>query len=219
MDTAIKPQKLPIVLFPDSKLYEVSRPVDFNVYQTTPVRDRQTSLLPIEREQLAVDLVETMNASRGVGLSAIQVGRALRVFAVKDGERDLVLFNPVWSPTEDARKVWVNEGCLSFPQVFEDVERYDKVTVAWVDAKGADFSSTFEGTAAQVIQHETEHLDGHLFIEHLPTHKRDKVRTKMKQRARLTARIGRMLGTNGTPDLKALAEAGLVRVVRDGSQP
>jgi len=191
-----KGERLPLVFFPDSKLLEVSTHIS-NIDQAT--------------KDLAADLIETMHQTEGVGLSAIQVGKAVRLFVMKKGDADLVLVNPVWYAAEGATLVSRQEGCLSFPSVFEMVDRYDALDVVYQDLDGVTHSERMEATDAHVVQHETEHLDGHLFIEHLPTHKRDRIRQKMKQRARLTARIDKVM-KNGQPNLQAMVAAGMVKL-------
>lgn len=190
-----KPQRLPLTYFPDSKLMGMSKHIS-NIDQET--------------KDLASDLIETMHGAEGVGLAAIQVGKAVRLFVMKRGNADLVLVNPVWFVTEGSKLVARQEGCLSFPGVFEMVERYDSVEVLYQDLDGAEHRERLDATDAHVVQHETEHLDGHLFIEHLPIHKRTTIRQKMKQRSRLTSRIDK--ATGGRRDLQAMLDAGLIKL-------
>jgi peptide deformylase len=191
-----QPQALPLIYFPDTRLYETSSLV--------------SNLGSEELKHFAADLVFTMNANNGVGLAGVQVGRAERIFAMKDGSDDLVLVNPVWYPAKDAVEVKLLEGCLSFPEVFEHVLRLDKVEVEFEDVAGVQQKRSFEGIGAHIVQHETEHLDGHLFIESLPIHLRDRIRLKMKQRTRLSNRIQRALKSGEGID--SLVKAGILNV-------
>jgi peptide deformylase len=205
-----KPTALPLVYFPDSKLLEVSKPVTFNPYQNSDPADPGIWVHGLKF--VTDDMVATMQGNNGVGLSAIQVGLAARIIVVagkEEKDAPIVMVNPQWRPADPSTSL-MNEGCLSFPAVFEDVERFNSVECQWYDVNGKVESGTFYGVQAQVIQHECEHLDGHLLIEHLPTHKRDKVRLKMKQRARLTSKIDKLMRKGGG-SLQGLIDAGLVR--------
>lgn len=218
-----KPTAMPLVFFPDAKLLEVSKPVSFLPYQM-PEGLSDGGVWVAALKEFGDDLVATMQGNNGVGLSAIQVGAALRIIVVapesaeaaeKAGNpqsQPYVMVNPQWLPAHEygAIKAMANEGCLSFPGLFEDVERWTAVHCQWSDVNGKYNQGVFYGVPAQVIQHECEHLDGHLLIEHLPTHKRNKVRLKMKQRARLTAKISKLMAKkNGS--LQSLINAGLIR--------
>src|SRR5512133_2078222 len=187
-----KPEARGIVYFPDTRLTEQSA-----WYDSTGPRAVNTPWGTQDLTSFADDLVATMKQYNGVGLAAAQVGVPLRIFVIagKDPKVDapIVMVNPVWSQPTDAKLEFYSEGCLSFPEVFEDIERYNKVVCAWYDVDGRPHNEVFEGVQGHAIQHETEHLDGHLFIEHLPITKRDRIRTKMKQRGRLTSRINKAM--------------------------
>jgi len=210
-----KPTAMPLVFFPDPKLLEVSKKVTFNPYDG-PLND---GVWVHGLKEVCDDLVATMQGNNGVGLSAIQVGMPVRIIViagqdVNPGNSDahpVVMVNPQWriSP-HGASQEMVNEGCLSFPAVFEDVLRWTAVEATWDDIDSNGHVDTFYGVQAQVIQHECEHLDGHLFIEHLPSYIRDRIRLKMKQRARLTAKISRLMTKKGG-SLQSLISAGLIR--------
>ena len=215
-----KPTAMPLVFFPDPALLDVSKPVTFNPYEG-PLNE---GVWVHNLKEFGDDLIATMQGNNGVGLSAIQVGMPVRVIVVAPETEEeakasgnpvalpYVMVNPQWRPAHErgAVKALASEGCLSFPSVFEDVERWTAVECQWYDVNGKVESGTFYGVRAQVIQHEVEHLDGHLLIEHLPTHKRDKIRLKMKQRARLTVKIDRLMKRkNGS--LQSLISAGLIR--------
>ncbi len=123
-------------------------------------------------QKLVDDLFDTMYEYNGVGLAAPQVGESKRIF-VLDCSTDekpmpqMVFINPVIVKKEGAIVSW--EGCLSFPNVFIDVKRYAKITVRAKDAKGRTFTVTPEpgSLLCRAIQHELDHLNGILFIDHL----------------------------------------------------
>ena len=123
-------------------------------------------------QRLVEDMFETMYASLGVGLAAPQVGESLRIFTLNcttDEQRlpEMVFINPVITKKEEAMVSW--EGCLSFPNVFIDVKRYAKITVKAQDAKGRLFTITPEPKSllCRAIQHELDHLDGILLVDHV----------------------------------------------------
>lgn len=136
--------------------------------------------------RLIEDMFETMYAAAGIGLAAQQVGRALQltvidVRGVKDrpstievdgkpadvaGFMPLVLINPELKPFGDS--VAGPEGCLSFPEIYEEITRLGSVEVAALDAKGRSFHFKAGGLLSRAIQHETDHLNGILFIDRMP---------------------------------------------------
>ena len=133
--------------------------------------------------QLIDDLFETMYAAKGVGLAANQVGIAQRVAVVDTGgdtPEPLVLVNPAivhrGEETETAE-----EGCLSIPEIFGDVERPVSIIVEATDRSGAPFRLEASGYQARAIQHEIDHLDGVLFLDHLSAVKRGLLLAKWKR--------------------------------------
>ncbi len=143
-------------------------------------------------QALARDMLETMYAAPGVGLAAPQVGVLSRIFvmdctAKEDEPEPLVLINPqvVW--TSDEKNVY-NEGCLSLPEMYEDVERPAKAVMQFLDIDGAQQEREFDGLWATCAQHELDHLNGKLFIDYLSGLKRTMITKKMmklkKERAR-----------------------------------
>jgi len=133
--------------------------------------------------QLIDDLFETMHAAKGVGLAANQVGIARRVAVVDTGgdtPQPLVLVNPTivhrGEETETAE-----EGCLSIPEIFGDVERPVSIIVEATDRSGAAFRLETSGYQARAIQHEVDHLDGVLFLDHLSAVKRGLLLSKWKR--------------------------------------
>ncbi|GHC55433.1 peptide deformylase [Neogemmobacter tilapiae] len=146
-----------------------------------------------ELVKIAQDMLETMYAAPGVGLAAPQIGVMKRLFVmdcVKDPEaapRPLILFNPeiLWS-SED--RFQYEEGCLSIPDVYYNVERPAKVRVKWTDEKGELQEEMFEDLWATCAQHEIDHLDGKLFIDYIGPLKRQMVTRKMEKLKRERAR-------------------------------
>ncbi|MGH7700950.1 MAG: peptide deformylase [Gemmatimonadales bacterium] len=135
--------------------------------------------------ELVDDLFETMQAAKGVGLAANQVGVARRVAVVDVGEDDpppLVLVNPVI--TERRGAAVGEEGCLSIPDIFGDVERAESVVVEALDRAGKRMRVEVAGFKARAIQHEIDHLDGVLFIDHLSAVKRGLLLAKWKKARR-----------------------------------
>jgi len=133
--------------------------------------------------ELVDDLFETMYAARGVGLAANQVGVARRVAVVDVGTDvpdPLVLINPEIVEQSDATDI-AEEGCLSIPEVFGDVERPLRVVVSALDKDGAPYRREATGYQARAIQHEIDHLDGVLFLDHLSAVKRGLLLSKWKR--------------------------------------
>jgi peptide deformylase len=118
-----------------------------------------------EVRRLVEDLYETMDAARGVGLAANQVGVARRVAVVDaDGDR-FVMIDPIIIEAEG--RAIAEEGCLSIPEIYGDVTRPDRVVIEALDQDGARYRKEATGLKARAIQHEIDHLDGILFLDHL----------------------------------------------------
>ena len=133
--------------------------------------------------QLVDDLFETMRAAKGVGLAANQIGVAQRVAVVDIGEEDpppLALINPVIVERGDELDT-AEEGCLSIPEIFGDVERPAHIVVEALDRDGKKFRVEAHGYKARAIQHEIDHLDGILFLDHLSAVKRSLLVAKWKK--------------------------------------
>ncbi|GGH08827.1 peptide deformylase [Alsobacter metallidurans] len=166
----------PILVIPDPKLRLVSAPV------VRPVRD----LAP-----LIEDMFETMYEAPGIGLAAIQIGVPERIVTIDVAKQDapkepLALINPeiVWSSEE--RSVY-EEGCLSIPEYYEEVERPARVRVRFTDRDGGACEIEADGLLATCLQHEIDHLQGTLFIDHISKLKRDRVLKKFSKQARRDA--------------------------------
>ena len=123
-----------------------------------------------EVRRLVADLFETMDAAKGVGLAANQVGVARRVAVVDaDGDR-FVMIDPVIVETEG--RSTAEEGCLSIPDIYGDVTRPERVVIEALDQEGARYKKEATGLKARAIQHEIDHLDGIVFLDHLSLLKR-----------------------------------------------
>ncbi len=137
-----------------------------------------------ELHRLLEDMFESMYAARGVGLAAPQIGLSRRIAVVdpsggEDPGRRIVLINPEIVRTEGWQTV--EEGCLSVPGFHEPVRRARRVTVRAQDARGETFEMTGEELLARAFQHETDHLNGRLFLSHLSALKRDLIRRKIRK--------------------------------------
>jgi peptide deformylase len=146
------------------------------------------------------DLAETMYAAPGVGLAAPQVGDLRRIIVADPGNakreedsngrprrpRFVAMINPVIVEASREKMVW-EEGCLSVPEFNEDVQRPRRVLIKWFDEHGKSQQAWFEDYDAIVIQHEMDHLEGVLFIDHLSRLKRERAVAKVKKNARLAA--------------------------------
>jgi peptide deformylase len=164
---------LTILETPDPRLKVVSEPV-------AAVDDALRALMD--------DMAETMYAAPGIGLAAIQVGVAKRILVIDlqetEGDKNPRFFvNPeiVWS--SDSLNVY-NEGCLSVPEQYAEVTRPDRITVRYLDYQGAAHEEKMDGLMATCLQHEMDHLEGILFIDHLSRLKRDMILRKLAKAKR-----------------------------------
>jgi len=137
-----------------------------------------------ELKKLADDMFESMYAARGVGLAAPQIGFSKKIAVVditfkEDPEAKLVLINPVIVHKEGRQRS--SEGCLSIPEFREDVSRAKTVTVRAQDLTGKTFEHTGEDLLARAFLHETDHLNGKLYISHISALKRDLIKRKIKK--------------------------------------
>jgi peptide deformylase len=153
-----------------------------------PVLEREAERVTVfdtpELHQFIEDMFESMYAARGVGLAAPQIGIAKRIAVIdlsvgSDAEQRLVLINPEIIGREGMQTG--EEGCLSLPGFREQVSRPTKVTVRAYDAKGESFETTGQDLLARALLHETDHLHGRLYIQHVSALKRDLIRRKVKK--------------------------------------
>jgi peptide deformylase len=138
-----------------------------------PILRERTAPTPAVTEDVRVlveNMFETMYAAEGIGLAAPQVGRSERVFVMDVDENPLALINPEIVQKEGSERA--EEGCLSIPEIFGDVERATRVVARAIDLKGKPFEVEMTGLAARCIQHELDHLDGKLFIDYMSLIKR-----------------------------------------------
>ena len=165
----------PILKFPDPLLRQKTRKV------TLPAS--------AEVRELVKDMVDTMYAAHGAGLAAIQVGSDLRIFIVdgpvatgNDQAPPVVFVNPEMTSLSEETEV-AEEGCLSFPGVYEPIKRSTRATCRAFDLEGKPFEVKGEALFARALQHEIDHIDGRLLIDMLGPVKREMVRRKMKRAA------------------------------------
>jgi peptide deformylase len=165
-----------ILILPDKRLRKVSEPV---------------KKIDADIHKLIEDMFETMYDAPGIGLAAIQVGTPKRVVTMDLAKKDepqnpQVFINPeiVWSSEE---KATYEEGCLSIPEFYDDVERPAQVKVKYLDRDGKPQEVEANGLFATCLQHEIDHLNGILFIDHLSKLKRDRVVKKFTKAAKRAA--------------------------------
>jgi len=162
-----------IIILPDKRLRQKSEPV---------------KAVNAEVRALVDDMFETMYKAPGVGLAAIQIGVAQRIVTVDTAKKDepkqpQVFINPeiVWTSEE---KNTYEEGCLSIPEYYEEVERPSEVKVRFMDLDGKTHELEANGLLATVLQHEIDHTNGVLFIDHISKLKRDRVIKKFAKAAK-----------------------------------
>jgi len=151
-----------IITVPNEILKKVSEPIE---------------KVGINEKKLITDLFETMYNSNGIGLAAIQVGIPKRVLVVDVSNKDekkkpIALINPVIKKLSDDTSVY-EEGCLSIPETFIEIERPKICEVAYIDEKGLKKDLKCDGLLSTCVQHEINHLDGKLIIDHLSKLKKD----------------------------------------------
>jgi peptide deformylase len=166
-----------ILTAPDTRLKQKSKPVE------GPVTDAHRALMD--------DMLETMYEAPGIGLAAIQVGEPVRIIVMdlaKDDEAKAPRYfvNPeiLWKSEETAP---YEEGCLSVPEIYDEVERPARVRLRYLDYHGKAVEEEAEGVFAVCIQHEMDHLEGVLFIDHLSRLKRESALRKLKKARREAA--------------------------------
>ncbi|MDR2451146.1 MAG: peptide deformylase [Candidatus Accumulibacter sp.] len=164
---------LPILRFPDPRLKKPA----------APVREIDENIL-----RLARDMAETMYEAPGIGLAAPQVDVLHRVVVIDVSDtRDelLTLINP--EIVESEGKQTGEEGCLSVPGIYDRVERAERVVVRYLDLERCRKTIAADGLLAVCLQHEIEHLDGRIFVEHLSRLKQARIRAKLAKQAKITA--------------------------------
>src|SRR5690554_4512542 len=162
---------LPILRYPDPRLYKTAAPV-------AVVDDRIRTLVR--------DMAETMYAAPGVGLAATQVDVHERVIVIdvsENADNLLVLINPEIISKSDETQVF-EEGCLSVPEIYDEVERSAQIRVRALDEHGELFEFDADGLLAVCVQHEIDHLNGKVFVEYLSMLKQNRIRTRLRKRER-----------------------------------
>ena len=162
-----------IIILPDKRLRLVSEPV---------------KAIDREVKALVADMFETMYDAPGIGLAAIQVGVPRRVVTMdlskkEEAQEPRVFINPevLWRSDEKAK---YEEGCLSIPEFYEEVERPAQVRVKYLDLEGREQELNASGLLATCLQHEIDHLNGVLFIDHISRLKRERVVKKFAKAAK-----------------------------------
>jgi peptide deformylase len=141
--------------------------------------------------KLIDDMFETMYAAKGIGLAAPQIGRLERLSVIDVDERRLVLINPEIVTSEG--RIKGEEGCLSIPEVYGDVERAARVVVKAMDAEGEPYEIEAHELLSRCLQHEIDHLDGKLFIDYLSVIKRRAAMSKWsKEKEKYPGNIRRL---------------------------
>ena len=164
----------PIITAPDPRLKTVSAPV---------------AKVDAQIRTLVADMIESMYAAEGIGLAAVQIGVAQRILVIdidqKDGEKNPRAFiNPVILWASDEKTIY-EEGCLSVPEFWDEVERPSRIRLEYLDEKGARQEIEADGLLATALQHEMDHLEGTLFIDHLSRLKRAMVLKKLEKAKKL----------------------------------
>lgn len=163
---------LKILQYPDARLHKVARPV---------------ALVTDATRTLIKNMAETMYAAPGVGLAATQVDVHEQIFIADISEHHdelRVFINPKIIASSGAEQC--EEGCLSVPGIYETVTRFEKVTVQALNERGESFTIAADGFLAVCLQHEMDHLQGRVFVEHLSQLKQTRIRAKLKKQQRET---------------------------------
>ena len=159
-----------IITVPDDVLKKISEPIE---------------KVGINEKKLIDDLFETMYHSKGIGLAAVQVGILKRVLVVDVSNKDkkkqpIILINPVIKNLSEQTSVY-EEGCLSIPETFIEIERPKICEVEYIDEKGEKKNLKCDGLLSTCVQHEINHLDGKLIIDHLSKLKKDFIIKKISK--------------------------------------
>jgi len=164
---------LPILRYPDPRLHKKAAPVE-RVDESI--------------RKLIADMAETMYEAPGIGLAATQVDVHKRVVVIdvsEDKSKLLAFINP--EILERSGEQVCEEGCLSVPGIYEKVTRSERIKVRALDAQGKSFELEADGLLAVCVQHEIDHLDGKVFVEHLSQLKQGRIKAKLAKQARITA--------------------------------
>ena len=168
-----------ILILPDKRLRQVAKPV---------------AKIDAATRKLVEEMFETMYDAPGIGLAAIQIGEPKRIVTMDLAKKDepkepRVFINPELLATSADKSIH-EEGCLSIPEYYEEVERPARVQVRYLDLDGKQHEIEADGLLATCLQHEIDHLDGILFIDHISKLKRDRVVKKFTKAAKLGKQPG-----------------------------
>lgn len=165
---------LTILEFPDPRLRTIAKPVE---------------VVDDALRQLIDDMFETMYAAPGIGLAATQINVHKRLVVMdlsEDKSEPLVFINPEFEPLTEQMDQY-QEGCLSVPGFYENVDRPQQVRIKALNRNGEPFEMVAEGLLAVCIQHECDHLNGKLFVDYLSSLKRDRIKKKLEKQHRQQA--------------------------------
>ena len=165
---------LDILRYPDSRLHTVAKPVE---------------VVDDAVRRLVADMAETMYEAPGIGLAATQVNvhRRVIVIDVSEARDDLKVFIIPVSLASSAESKVYEEGCLSVPGIYDEVERPDRVTVKALDQDGNEFVTEADGVLAVCLQHEIDHLNGKVFVQYLSRLKQSRIKSKLSKQERAAA--------------------------------
>ena len=166
----------PLIILPDSRLRQRSDPI---------------AAITDDIRTLARDMLETMYDAPGIGLAAVQVGVPKRLVVIdtakaEEERKPIVLVNPEITWASEETRVY-EEGCLSIPEFYEEVERPERIKFRYRNLDGQLVEADADGVLATCVQHEIDHLNGVLFIDYISKLKRDRVIKKFKKAAKREA--------------------------------
>ncbi|OED41431.1 peptide deformylase [Endozoicomonas sp. (ex Bugula neritina AB1)] len=164
--------RLNILEYPDPRLRTIAKPV-------AEVNNNIRKIVD--------DMLETMYEAKGVGLAATQVDIHQRIVVMdmsEEGNDPVVMINPSYEAIDD-EKSELQEGCLSIPGFYEQLDRFERVRLTALDRNGDEYTHDYDGLAAVCVQHELDHLKGKLFVDALSRMKQDRIKKKLEKSRRL----------------------------------
>ncbi|MGO2387093.1 MAG: peptide deformylase [Psychrobacter sp.] len=171
---------LPILNYPDPRLRTIAKPV---------------KEVTAEIKTLIADMIETMYEAQGIGLAASQVDRHIQLIVMdlsEDKNSPRVFINPKVTPLVEEKQPY-EEGCLSVPEVYDSVERPNKVRIEALDENGQKIDEEVEGLLAVCIQHEMDHLNGVIFVDYLSRLKQTRARDKVRKIVKIREKQGEQM--------------------------
>lgn len=168
---------LPILSYPDPRLRTIAKPV---------------KTVTAEIKTLISDMIETMYDAQGIGLAATQVDKHIRLIVMdlsEDKDEPMVFINPKVTPLVVEKQPY-EEGCLSVPEVYDKVERPNKVRIEALDQHGKPIDKEVDGLLAVCIQHEMDHLNGVIFVDYLSRLKQNRARDKVRKVLKIREKQG-----------------------------